>query len=81
MKKLWENQKHEYKKQLSEQKKQVFKTGGGVIESSFTEDPNMEVILNATDIELRNAVDSDTIALMKNSIDVSDYFLSLLRFK
>lgn len=40
-------------------------TGGGVIEDTYQDDPNIEVLMDTyVDIEHRDAMDSDTILLM-----------------
>lgn len=63
LKKLWDNIKTEYKKQISKQKQAAMKTGGGVLESTFTSDAEMESGMDSLDVELRFAFDSNSLCL------------------
>lgn len=72
LKKLWENTKTDYKKNLTVQKKETFATGGGVITCTFAEDPNVELLLSNVDCEIRSTTDSDYFDLLKSATVVVD---------
>lgn len=70
LKKLWDNTKTEYKRGFTKQKQAALQTGGGVIESTFQEDADMEGVMDTLDIELRYAYDSDTILMSRPPTNV-----------
>ncbi|GLV40844.1 hypothetical protein CBL_10019 [Carabus blaptoides fortunei] len=60
--KAWDNIKSRRRKELSEQKKARMATGGGYYRPA-KDDDNLDSIINCVDIELKVAVDSDTLTL------------------
>lgn len=43
------------------------KTGGDIISCTLTENPDMEIVIDTVDLELRTAIDSDILAVSNNS--------------
>ncbi|KAF6201915.1 hypothetical protein GE061_004311 [Apolygus lucorum] len=62
LRKLWDNIKFKRKMELAAERRQILKTGGGPQDTPVPEDPELDSLGNI-DIELREAVDSDTVAL------------------
>ncbi|GLV33482.1 hypothetical protein CBL_20217 [Carabus blaptoides fortunei] len=60
--KAWDNIKSRRRKELSEEKKARMATGGGYYRPAKDEN-NLDSIINCVDIELKGAVDSDTLTL------------------
>ena len=64
LKNLWENIKSTYKNKLTARKRETFQTSGGrsiVLEDTFEDDPDIELMLGSFGNELEGAVDCDSV--------------------
>ncbi|KAJ4447632.1 hypothetical protein ANN_09639 [Periplaneta americana] len=70
LQKCWDNIKTKRKRDLAAAKRQIFGTGGGPSKKSKGDydDPKIDtIIMNATDIELEDALDSDTVMMLSKA--------------
>ncbi|KAF6205839.1 hypothetical protein GE061_020013 [Apolygus lucorum] len=68
LKRLWENVKARRKAQLSAEKRERFKTGGGPSAQIADEDAELDSL--GVDVEIVDAIDSDTGRLAPRSVEV-----------
>lgn len=64
---MWNNIKNRRKSHLADNKRKSLQTGGGVIECTIVENPNIEMVLGNVDYEISAAMDSDTVSVPVHS--------------